>query len=114
MNPSAAVPLPAADIVCSRAWPRCSGFRHFMDISRDEQRVLHALAQGGRITLIRNATGKIIDLQTVNRDGWLTNACTMLVFRKLKAKKAIKSSNGQPYRITRRGLELVRSEYDNR
>lgn len=85
-----------------------------MDISRDEQRVLHALAQGGRIALIRNEAGKTIGLETFNRDGWLTNSCTMLVFKKLKAKKAIKSSNGQPYRITRRGLELVRSETDNR
>ena len=85
-----------------------------MDISRDEQRVLHALAQGGRIALIRNSAGKTIGLELFNRDGWLMNNCTMLLFRKLKARKAIKSSNGQPYRITRRGLELVRSEYDNR
>jgi uncharacterized protein YjhX (UPF0386 family) len=85
-----------------------------MDISRDEQRVLHALAQGGRIVLIRNHAGKTIGIESFNREGWLMNNCTMLVFRKLKAKKAIKSSNGQPYRITRRGLELVRSEYDNR
>ncbi|MGV8830710.1 MAG: YjhX family toxin [Devosia sp.] len=85
-----------------------------MDISRDEQRVLHALAQGGRIVLIRNQAGKTIGIESFNREGWLMNNCTMPVFRKLKAKKAIKSSNGQPYRITRRGLELVRSEYDNR
>ena len=85
-----------------------------MDISRDEQRVLHALAQGGRIVLIRNQDRKIIDLQLFNRDGWLMPGCTPMLFRKLKAKKAIKSLNGQPYRITRRGLELVRSEYDNR
>jgi len=85
-----------------------------MDISRSEQRVLHALAQGGRIALIRNQCGKIVDLELFNREGWLMNDCTLLLFRKLKAKKAIKSCNGHPYRITRRGLELVRSEYDNR
>ena len=34
--------------------------------------------------------------------------------RKLKRKKAIASQGGAPYRITRRGLELVRSEFDNR
>lgn len=85
-----------------------------MDISRDEQRVLHTLAQGGRIALVRDSAGKTTGLEMFNRDGWLMNNCTLLVFRKLKAKKAIKSSNGQPYRITRRGLELVRSEHDNR
>jgi len=94
--------------------PAAQAFDISMDISRDEQRVLHALAQGGRIALIRNPEGKVIDLEFFNRDGWLTPGCTLLLFRKLKAKKAIKSANGQPYRITRRGLELVRSEYDNR
>jgi hypothetical protein len=85
-----------------------------MDISRDEQRVLHALAQGGRITLLKNDTGKVTGLEFFNRDGWLMSNCSLLLFKKLKAKKAIRSQNGQPYRITRRGLALVRSEYDNR
>ena len=85
-----------------------------MDISRDEQRVLHALAQGGRIALLKNEAGKITGLEFFNREGWLMTNCNLLLFRKLKAKKAIKSSGGQPYRITRRGLELVRSEFDNR
>jgi uncharacterized protein YjhX (UPF0386 family) len=85
-----------------------------MDISRDEQRVLHALAQGGRIALLKNEAGKVTGLEFVNREGWLMTNCSLLLFKKLKAKKAIKSSGGQPYRITRRGLELVRSEYDNR
>jgi uncharacterized protein YjhX (UPF0386 family) len=85
-----------------------------MDISRDEQRVLHALAQGGRIALLKNDAGKVTGLEFFNREGWLMNNCTLLLFKKLKAKKAIRSQNGQPYRITKRGLELVRSEYDNR
>ena len=85
-----------------------------MDISRDEQRVLHALAQGGRIALLKNDSGKVTGLEFFNREGWLMSNCSLLLFRKLKARKAIKSSGGQPYRITRRGLELVRSEYDNR
>lgn len=85
-----------------------------MDISRTEQRVLHALAQGGRIAAIKNQQGKIIDFEFFNRDGWLMSGLTPLIFNKLKAKKAIKSQGGQPYRITRRGLELVRSQLDNR
>lgn len=85
-----------------------------MDISRDEQRVLHALAQGGRIALLKNDAGKVTGPEFFNREGWLMSNCTLLLFKKLKAKKAIRSQNGQPYRITKRGLELVRSEYDNR
>ncbi|PZR51481.1 MAG: hypothetical protein DI537_56355, partial [Stutzerimonas stutzeri] len=38
----------------------------------------------------------------------------LLTFRKLKRKRAIASSGGKPYRITTRGLELVRGELDNR
>ncbi len=85
-----------------------------MDISQNEQRVLHALAQGGRIAAIRNERGKIVDFEFFNRDGWLMRGLTPLIFNKLKAKKAIRSQSGQPYRITRRGLELVRSQVDNR
>jgi len=76
--------------------------------------VLHALAQGGRIAAIKNERGKIVGFEFFNRDGWLMNGITPLIFNKLKAKKAIKSQGGQPYRITRRGLELVRSQLDNR
>ena len=85
-----------------------------MDISRDEQRVLHALAQGGNITPIKNPKGRITDVKCFNRDGWLMQQCNLLLFKKLRNKKAIASSDGRPYQITRRGLELVRSEYDNR
>ncbi|WDR05722.1 YjhX family toxin [Devosia rhodophyticola] len=85
-----------------------------MDISRDEQRVLHALAQGGRIALLKDHRGKPIGLEFFNREGWLMYNCDLRLFRKLKAKKAIASANGKPYRITRRGLELVRSQVDNR
>ena len=85
-----------------------------MDISRDEQRVLHALAQGGFIALIKDERGVVLHYRFFNRDGWLASGLTPHIFRKLKARKAIKSEGGKPYRITRRGLELVRSQYDNR
>ena len=85
-----------------------------MDISRDEQRVLHALAQGGNIVPLKNAKGRIAGVQCFNRDGWLMRRCDLFLFKKLKNKKAIASRDGRPYRITRRGLELVRSEVDNR
>lgn len=85
-----------------------------MDISREEQRVLHVLAQGGAIHAQKAPNGKIIGVECLNRDGWRMQQCNLSLFRKLKNKKAIASSDGRPYRITRRGLELVRSEYDNR
>jgi uncharacterized protein len=85
-----------------------------MDISRDEQRVLHALAQGGLIKPLKNQRGRITGLELFNRDGWLMPLITLPLFKKLQRRKAIKSENSQPYRITRRGLELVRSEFDNR
>lgn len=85
-----------------------------MDISRDEQRVLHALAQGGYITAIKNERGKISAFEFISRDGWTMSGLTPVLFSKLKAKKAIKSQGGRPYRITKRGLALVRSQVDNR
>jgi uncharacterized protein YjhX (UPF0386 family) len=85
-----------------------------MDISRSEQRILHLLAQGGRIE-IEKAEGKgIAALRCLTRDGWAYAALDLELFRKLKRKKAVASINGGPYRITRRGLELVRSEQGNR
>jgi uncharacterized protein YjhX (UPF0386 family) len=85
-----------------------------MDISREEQRVLHALAQGGAIHVCKAPNGKIVNVECLNREGWLMQQCNLSLFRKLKHKKAIASTEGRPYRITRRGLELVRSEVDNR
>ena len=85
-----------------------------MDISRNEQRVLHALAQGGYIAVIKDERGKITEFEFINREGWRMSGLTPQLFTKLKAKKAIKSQGGKPYRITKRGLELVRSQVDNR
>jgi uncharacterized protein len=85
-----------------------------MDISRDEQRVLHALAQGGYIHPTKDMRGKIFDIDCFNRDGWRMTQCDMRLFNKLRRRKTIASHNGGPYRITRRGIELVRSQVDNR
>lgn len=85
-----------------------------MDISRAEQRILHLLAQGGRIELIRDDNRKIEKLQLYTREGWVLSGLDLVIFRKLKQKKAIRSTGGMPYRITERGLTLVRSEQNNR
>lgn len=85
-----------------------------MDISRDEQRILHALAQGGHILPLKTERGRIADVECYTREGWLMTRCSLELFKKLKRKRAIKSQRSGPYRITRRGLELVRAEFDNR
>ncbi|WP_454849273.1 YjhX family toxin [Rhizobium binxianense] len=85
-----------------------------MDISRTEQRILHLLAQGGRIEISRDDNRKIEKLQLFTRDGWVFSGLDLVTFRKLKQKKAIRSQGGKPYRITERGLVLVRAEQDNR
>ncbi|WP_312943786.1 YjhX family toxin [Agrobacterium sp.] len=85
-----------------------------MDISRAEQRILHLLAQGGRIELVRDDNRKIEKLSLYTRDGWVFSGLNLETFRKLKRKRAIASAGGMPYRITTRGLELVRGELDNR
>ncbi len=84
-----------------------------MDISRAEQRILHLLAQGGHIKTIRNGK-KLAELYCFSRDGWRYPGLDEELFRKLKRRRTIASRGGGPYRITRRGLELVRAEYDNR
>ena len=85
-----------------------------MDISRQEQRVLHTLAQGGEIRPLKCDRGRIRAVECWNRDGWLMPGVELELFRRLKRRRAIGSQGGRPYRITRRGLELVRSQPDNR
>ena len=85
-----------------------------MDISRTDQRILHLMAQGGRIEITRDDRKKIETVSCFTRDGWLYPGVDLDLFRRLKRLKAIKSSAGQPYRITERGLRLVRSQLDNR
>ena len=86
-----------------------------MNISKYEQRVLHALAQGGRIVHRRDPeSGKIVEVDCFTRDGWRLGDCKMGVFARLKRRQLIGSQGGGPYRISRRGLSAVRSQLDNR
>ena len=84
-----------------------------MDISRAEQRILHLLAQGGRIDIEKDDNRKIITVACITRDGWRAGGLDLDLFRKLKRRRCIASSSGRPYRITQRGLVLVRSQLDN-
>ncbi len=85
-----------------------------MNINRDEQRVLHALAQGGRIQHHRDPeTGKIHAIDCRTREGWLL-PCPFDLFRSLRRKRLIASRNGGAYVISRMGREKVRARLDNR
>ena len=86
-----------------------------MNISKYEQRVLHALAQGGRIVHRRDPeSGKIVEVDCFTRDGWRLGDCKLGVFARLRRRQLIGSHGGGPYRISRRGLAAVRSQLDNR
>jgi hypothetical protein len=85
-----------------------------MDISRAEQRILHLLAQGGQILPEKDERGRLTGAHCLTREGWRYTGLDFALFRKLKRRRTIASAGGGPYRITRRGLELVRSELDNR
>ncbi|MFC3079126.1 YjhX family toxin [Phenylobacterium terrae] len=85
-----------------------------MNISKPQQRTLHALAQGGAIHLERNEKGDIVAAECITREGWTLTDCDVAVFRSLKKKRLIASRNGGPYRITREGLLNLRSQLDNR
>jgi uncharacterized protein YjhX (UPF0386 family) len=85
-----------------------------MNVSKVEQRVLHALAQGGVIRHRKDDSGRIFAADCTTRDGWILTDCSLDLFRRLKRRRMIASQNGAPYRITRMGLDAVRAQLDNR
>lgn len=84
-----------------------------MNVSKGEQRVLHALAQGGFIRHERD-NGRISRVDCFTRDGFRLADCTLEVFSRLKRRRLIESRGGSPYRISRKGLAVVRAQLDNR
>lgn len=85
-----------------------------MNISKHEQRTLHALAQGGRIYPMKDDRGDIVSVDCITRDGWKLTDCTLGVFRRLRRRRFIRSRSGGPYHVTRDGLAAVRAQPDNR
>jgi len=85
-----------------------------MNLSRAEQRTLHALAQGGRIVLEKDERGRPSVADCITRDGWRLSDCSLGVWKKLKRRKLVASYEGHPYVITRLGLEALRPQLDNR
>lgn len=85
-----------------------------MNVSKPEQRTLHALARGGAIHVEKDEKGKLLDVICVTREGWALSDCTPDIFRRLRSKRLVASVEGGPYRISRQGLAAVRSQPDNR
>jgi hypothetical protein len=66
-------------------WPLINFYGYVsMNISKYEQRVLHALAQGGSIIHRFDEHGRIIEVDCMNRNGWRLDDCTLAVFQKLR------------------------------
>lgn len=85
-----------------------------MNISRSEQRTLHAMAQGGAIVLTRDVQGRLTSVACFTREGFVLTDCNLSVWRRLKRKGLIWSRDGGPYQINREGLARLRSQVDNR
>lgn len=84
-----------------------------MNISRTEQRVLHALARGGLIRHDRTGGPKITEILCVTHDGLILADCTLDLFHRLRRRGLIASHDGAPYRISRKGRLAVRAQPDN-
>ena len=85
-----------------------------MNISKSEQRVLHALAQGGHIRHERDDDGRLMEVHCMTRDGYRLSQCDLVIFARLKRRRMIASRLGAPYRITREGLSAVRAQLNQR
>lgn len=85
-----------------------------MNISKAEQRVLHALAQGGAIRHRRDDRGQIVEALCMTREGHILTDGSLALFQRLRRRGFIASTGGAPYRITRAGLAAVRAQLDNR
>jgi len=85
-----------------------------LNISKSQQRTLHALAQGARIELLRDDRGRIVGADCITGEGWRLSDCSLGVFKTLKRRRFIASADGGPYRITRLGAANLRSQLDNR
>lgn len=85
-----------------------------MNISRDEQRVLHALARGGCIRYCRARNGRIEEATCFTREGYVLADFSLAILAKLRRKGLVESRNSSPYRISYKGRRSVRSQTDNR
>ena len=84
-----------------------------MNISKTEQRVLHALAQGGEIRHHRDGR-HVVAVECYTREGYLLVGVSLELFGRLRRRGLIGSRSGGPYRISAKGLSSVRSQANNR
>ncbi|MGP9819025.1 YjhX family toxin [Salinarimonas sp. NSM] len=84
-----------------------------MNVSKHEQRVLHALAQGGFVRHVRDGR-RIVGADCFTREGHRLAGFPLALFERLRKRGLIASRDGAPYRITQRGLAAVRAQLDNR
>jgi len=85
-----------------------------MNIPKHEQRVLHVLAQGGAIHFERAANGKVQEVSCYILEGHILADYTLPILGWLLKQRFIRSLRSAPYRVTKRGLEAVRAQIDNR
>ncbi|KMV30768.1 hypothetical protein AB733_09095 [Photobacterium swingsii] len=85
-----------------------------MNISKQEQRVLHTLAMGGEIRRYLDDAGKLAEITCFTREGYGLSDCKIDTFKKLKSKKLISSKGGKPYRITHLGATSVQAQMNQR
>ncbi|WP_366140598.1 YjhX family toxin [uncultured Tateyamaria sp.] len=75
---------------------------------------MHVLALGGAIHHERHDNGKIRSITCFTREGHVLTDCTLDVFLRLKRRRFIRSQNGRPYRVSRKGIEAVRAQLNQR
>ena len=85
-----------------------------MNISKPQQRVLHALAQGGRIQHHRDDNGRVTHIDCLTREGYRMATCDLALFAQLRQRRLIASRDGGAYRISKEGLAAVRAQQNNR
>jgi hypothetical protein len=85
-----------------------------LNISKAHQRVLHALAQGGRIQHHRDEHGRLTHVDCFTREDYRMAACDLALFSQLKHRRLIASRGGLAYSITREGLAAVQAQQNNR
>ncbi|GAB2657263.1 YjhX family toxin [Vibrio panuliri] len=85
-----------------------------MNISKQEQRVLHTLAMGGEIRRYIGDDRKLAQITCFTREGYGLSNCNIDIFNKLKSKKLISSKGGKPYRITKLGATSVQAQMNQR